>query len=133
MEASVATTTTGNTGPPGLPRGIGFGILIFIITFGIYGLWWVWKTQEEVKQHSGHGVGGWVGVIIYIVIGFVTPFLIPSEINRMLRQAGSADPPISGWTGLWWIPGFIIIVGPFIWFFKVQGALNDYWHSKGAV
>ena len=38
MEASVATTTSENTGPVGLPRGIGFGILIFIITFGLYGL-----------------------------------------------------------------------------------------------
>lgn len=132
METSVATTTTGNTGPVGLPRGIGFGILLYIVTIGFYGLWWVWKTQEEVKRHSGHGVGGWVGIIIYLVIGFVTPFLIPSEIARMLRQDGR-EPPISGYTGLWWIPGFIIIVGPFIWFFKVQGALNDYWHSKGAV
>jgi hypothetical protein len=132
VETSVATTSE-NTGPVGQPRGIGFGILIYIVTFGIYGLWWVWKTQEEVKRHSGHGVGGWVGVIIYIVIGFVTPFLIPSEINRMLRQAGPADPPVSGYTGFWWIPGFIIIVGPFVWFFKVQGALNDYWRSQGAV
>lgn len=132
METSVATRSE-NTGPVGQPRGIGFGILIYIVTLGLYGLWWVWKTQEEVKRHSGHGVGGWVGVIIYIVIGFVTPFLVPSEINRMLRQAGSADPPISGYTGFWWIPGFIIIVGPFVWFFKVQGTLNDYWRSQGAV
>jgi hypothetical protein len=132
VETSVATRSE-NTGPVGQPRGIGFGILIYIVTLGLYGLWWVWKTQEEVKRHSGHGVGGWVGVIIYIVIGFVTPFLVPSEINRMLRQAGSADPPISGYTGFWWIPGFIIIVGPFVWFFKVQGTLNDYWRSQGAV
>jgi hypothetical protein len=132
VETSVATRSE-NTGPVGQPRGIGFGILIYIVTLGLYGLWWVWKTQEEVKRHSGHGVGGWVGVIIYIVIGFVTPFLVPSEINRMLRQSGSADPPISGYTGFWWIPGFIIIVGPFVWFFKVQGTLNDYWRSQGAV
>jgi hypothetical protein len=132
VETSVATRSE-NTGPVGQPRGIGFGILIYIVTLGLYGLWWVWKTQEEVKRHSGHGVGGWVGVIIYIVIGFVTPFLVPSEINRMLRQSGSTDPPISGYTGFWWIPGFIIIVGPFVWFFKVQGTLNDYWRSQGAV
>jgi hypothetical protein len=132
VETSVATRSE-NTGPVGQPRGIGFGILIYIVTLGLYGLWWVWKTQEEVKRHSGHGVGGWVGVIIYTVIGFVTPFLVPSEINRMLRQSGSTDPPISGYTGFWWIPGFIIIVGPFVWFFKVQGTLNDYWRSQGAV
>jgi hypothetical protein len=29
------------------------------------------------------------------------------------------------------IPGFLIIVGPFVWFVKVQRALNRYWESKG--
>ncbi|MEJ7628811.1 MAG: hypothetical protein WKF54_04395 [Nocardioidaceae bacterium] len=35
-------------------------------------------------------------------------------------------------TGLWVIPGILIIVGPIIWFVKVNGALNDYWRSLGA-
>ena len=34
-----------------------------------------------MKRHSGHGVGGWVGIIIYLVIGFVTPFLIPDVLK----------------------------------------------------
>ena len=134
MEASgtaVPAAASGNTGPLGQPRGLIFGILIYIVTLGLYGLWWVWNTQEEVKRHSGKGVGGWVGVIIYIVIGFVSPFLIPSEIGKMHQQDGQ-ESPVSGWTGLWWIPGFIIIVGPFIWWWKVQGSLNRYWESKGA-
>ena len=53
-----------NTGPLGQPRGIGFGILIFIITLGIYGLYWVYKTQEEIKHHTGQGVGGVLGLVI---------------------------------------------------------------------
>lgn len=50
-------STSGNTGPVGHPRGIGFGILIFIVTFGVYSLYWVYQTQEEVKRHSGDGIG----------------------------------------------------------------------------
>ena len=29
-------STSGNTGPPGQPRGIGFGILMFIVTLHFY-------------------------------------------------------------------------------------------------
>ncbi|MGH3035531.1 MAG: DUF4234 domain-containing protein [Gaiellaceae bacterium] len=123
--------TSGNAGPLGQPRGILFGILIFVITLGLYGIWWTWKTHEEVKQHSGQGVGGWLGIVIYFVIGVVTPFLIPSEVGKMYAQDGRPNP-VSGMTGLWFIPGFIIIVGPIVWFVKVQSALNRYWESKGA-
>ena len=77
------STPSGNTGPLGRPRGIGFGILIFIITIGIYSLYWVFKTQDEVKEHSGQGVGGVLGLVIYIVVSIVSWFLIPSEIGKM--------------------------------------------------
>jgi Domain of unknown function (DUF4234) len=122
---------TGNMGPLGQPRGILFGILIFFLTFGLYGIWWTFKTHEEVKRHSGEGVGGWLGIVIYFVIGVVTPFLIPHEVGKMYAKDGQPSP-VSGWTGLWMIPGFIIIVGPFVWFVKVQRALNRYWEAKGA-
>jgi Domain of unknown function (DUF4234) len=49
--------TSGNTGPLGQPRGIGFGILLVIVTFGFYSWYWVFKTQEEMKQHTGEAWG----------------------------------------------------------------------------
>jgi cytochrome bd-type quinol oxidase subunit 2 len=124
--------TSGNTGPLGQPRGILFGILITIVTLGLYAIWWTFKTHEEVKQHSGQGVGGWLGIVIYFVIGVVTPFLLPYEIAKMHEQDGRPSP-VSAWTGLWFIPGFLLLfIGPIVWFVKVQGALNRYWESKGA-
>ncbi|HXQ87310.1 MAG TPA: DUF4234 domain-containing protein, partial [Gaiella sp.] len=62
------STQASTTGPLGQPRGIGFAIIISIITLGIYSLYWVFKTQEEVKEHSGIGVGGVLGLVIYIVL-----------------------------------------------------------------
>jgi hypothetical protein len=122
-------TTASNTGPLGQPRGIGFAILMAIITLGIYTLYWVFKTQEEVKSHSGQGVGGVLGLVIYIVVSIVTWFLIPSEVGKMIKQDGRI-PPFSGWTGLWLL---LPIVGAFVWFIKIQGALNRYWESKSTV
>lgn len=131
-EAVVATPAAGaNTGPLGKPRGVLSVILLSIITFGIYGLVWVYKSHNEIKQHSDEGVGGWVGLIIYLVIGFVTPFLLPQEIRKMYEKDGQTSP-VSGMTGLWVWPGVFIIVGPIVWIVKVQRALNTYWRAKGA-
>jgi hypothetical protein len=38
-------STSRNTGPPGRPRGIGFGILMLVVTLNCYLWYWVFKTQ----------------------------------------------------------------------------------------
>jgi hypothetical protein len=114
------------TGPLGHPRGIAFAIVLAIVTLSIYTFYWVFKTQDEVKVHSGIGVGGVLGLVIYIVVSPVTWFVIPSEVGKMY-QADGREAPFTGWTGLWML---LPIVGIFVWFIKVQGALNRYWESK---
>jgi len=125
---SVMPSTTGDLGQP---RGVGFGILLFIVTFGIYGLYWVYKTHEEMKQHTGDGIGGVLGLVIWILIWPVNAFVIPSEIGKMYQRDGR-EPPVTGWTGLWLFPGFFLVIPAIVWFVKVQGALNRYWESKAA-
>jgi hypothetical protein len=131
METSVAAVPPGNPGPLGQPRGIGFGILLFIVTLSFYGWYWAFKTQEEMKQHTGEGVGGVLGLVIWILIGAVSAFVIPSEVGRMYRRDGR-EPPVTGWTGLWLFPFGFLIVTAIVWFVKTQGSLNRYWESKGA-
>ena len=58
----------------------------------------------------------------------ITWFLIPSEVGKMFTADGR-EAPFTGWTGLWML---LPIVGIFVWFIKVQGALNRYWESKQA-
>ena len=113
-------------GPLGQRRGVGFGILLFVVTLGIYGLWWVYKTQEEMKQHTGDGLGGVLGLVIWILLSVVSAFVIPSEVGRMYAKAGR-EPPVTGWTGLWLFPFGLLIIPASVWFVKVQGALNQYW------
>lgn len=126
---AVPAATGANRGPLGKPRGIFFVIAITIITLGIYHLYWVYKVYDEMKQHTGDGLGGVLGLVIALVIGVVNYFVIPSEIGKMYRGDGR-DAPMSGWTGLWIL---LPIVGWFVWVVKVQGALNSYWESKGAL
>jgi hypothetical protein len=121
-----------NIGPLGQKRGVGFGILMFIITLGIYGLYWTYKTYEEMRRHTGEGLGGVVGLVIGLVIGVVNFYVIPSEIGKMYKKDGR-EPPVTGWTGLWGFPGlYLLLIGLFVWWFKVQGALNEYWDAKAS-
>jgi uncharacterized protein DUF4234 len=123
--------SNGNTGPLGQPRGVGFVILLTIVTLGIYSLYWVYKTSEEMKQHTGEGIGGVLGLVIWIVVGAVMGFVIPSEIGNMYKKDGR-EPPVTGWTGLWLFPFGIFIIPAIVWFVKVQGSLNKYWEAKAS-
>ena len=130
MEASAVAVSSGNTGPLGNRRGVGFGILMFIVTLGFYSWYWAFKTQEEMKEHSGQGIGGVLGLVIWILLNPVSAFVIPSEIGKMYEKDGR-QPPVNGWTGLWLFPFGVLIIPAIVWFVKVQGALNEYWEAKG--
>ncbi len=118
-----------NDGPLGQRRGIAFVIIITLITLGIYSLYWVYKTQEEMKQHTGEGLGGVLGLVVWIVVGAVSAFVIPSEVGKMHVKDGR-EAPITGWTGLWLFPFGIFLIPAIVWVVKVQGSLNRYWESK---
>jgi len=125
-------STSGNTGPVGRPRGVGFGILLFIVTFGFYGWYWAYKTQDELRQHTGEGLGGVLGIVVWILISAVSGYVIPSEIGKMYARDGK-EPPVTGWTGLWFFPGGILVIPAIVWFVKVQGSLNGYWTQRTSV
>lgn len=123
------TATAQAAGQPGETRSIGMSIVLAIVTLGIYCIYWVYKTQDEIKRYSGNGVGGVLGLVIYLVISPVTFFIVPSEVRYMYEDLDKQHSPVRGTTGLWILLPF---AGPIVWFVKVQGALNRYWQSKGA-
>jgi hypothetical protein len=125
----VSDMASGNTGPLGKPRGVAFVIILTIITLGIYSLYWIYKSAEEIKQHTGDGLGGVLALVIWIVVSPVMAFVLPSEIGKMYQRDGR-EPPVSGWTGLWLFPFGILLIPAIVWYVKVQGALNRYWESK---
>jgi hypothetical protein len=109
----------------GKRRKIGLQILVSIVTLGLYGVYWAYISHEEVKQYSGEGVGGPLGALIYFVAGVITLFLLPIEIKKMYENDGQTSP-VSAATAFW-----VLLFG-IPWYVKCQGALNDFWASKGA-
>jgi hypothetical protein len=125
---SEATAAVPAGGAVGQQRGPWFVALIGLITFGIYWLYWFYKTGEETKNYSGEGLGGVLWLVIGLVAAIVMDFVAPSEVGKLYKREGQ-EPPVTGKTGFWI---FLPIVGYFVWVIKVQGALNRFWASKGA-
>jgi hypothetical protein len=113
--------------PIGRQRGVGFVIVMYIVTIGIYGIYWIYKSYEEMKGYRKQGVSGIVGVLLAFIV--VTTFLLPAYVGRMYNEDGQPNNPVSGLSGFW---VFVPYVGSFIWLYKIQTALNQFWASKGA-
>jgi hypothetical protein len=118
-------------GPIGQVRGTWLCVFLFLITLGIYGFFWFYGTHKEMKAHTGNGIGGGLAVVIYLLVGFVSPFLSSSEVGQLYTRS-RRQPPVTGITGLWAILGALIIIGPLVWFVKTNNALNNYWQALGA-
>jgi len=113
-------------GPVGKERSWIVVVLLSIVTLGIYGLYWQYTTFKEMKDHSGAGLGGGLGLLLsFITGGLVGLFVLPNEVGGLYTRSGR-EKPVSWLTGFWVL---IPLVGGFIWVAKTQGKLNDYWAS----
>jgi Domain of unknown function (DUF4234) len=117
-------------GPAGQIRPTGMIMLLFFVTLGVWGLVYYFQTHEEMKRHSGEGLGGVLALVIAIIFGILNPFLLSNEVGQLYERRGQ-EKPVSALTALWFFPGIFILVGPFIWFVKTNNALNAYWQSLG--
>jgi putative drug exporter of the RND superfamily len=115
----------------GARRGAGIEIFLYVITLGFYGWYWAYQTQKRMKQDTGEGVGGWLGLVLWVLLHPVSAFLIPSAVGKMYRRAGR-EAPVTGLTGLWLFPFGALIVPAIVWFVKVHRALDSYWEIESA-
>jgi hypothetical protein len=121
------------TRPLGSTRSIPLTILWAILTLWISTFFWTYWTFDELERYRGRGLGGAMGLIVYIlclIVGWVaiaiTGILIWSEIQALYREDGRESPHSPLW-GLWLL---LPVVGNFVWFIPTQQALNDFWESK---
>ncbi|GAA2080987.1 hypothetical protein GCM10009821_21940 [Aeromicrobium halocynthiae] len=118
--------------PVGKIRGTGGCIVLTIVTLGFYTWFWYYKTHEEMRTHTGEGIGGPIALVLAIFAGIVMPFLSSHEVGRLHERQGR-QAPVSAVTGLWaLLLGWFFLVGLIVWFVKTNSALNAYWRSVGA-
>lgn len=104
-------------------------ILLTLVTCGIWGAVWSFRTGEDLKSYNHDGIGGVLSIVIYILLSPVLMFTIPMEIEKMYQRDGRQSP-VTTLHGLWFL---LPLIGNIVWYVKVQNALNDFWMSKGAM
>ncbi len=128
LRPSLAYARLAAPGPLGQPRSIAFVLLLTIVTFGIWTIVWSFQNGDEIKRHTGKGLGGVAYLFITLLISPVTMFLMASEVEQLYRSEGK-EPPITTIWGLWFL---LPIIGNLIWYVRIQHSINDYWTSHGA-
>jgi hypothetical protein len=88
----------------------------------------MWCAHQEIRRCAATGVGGWLGLLINIIVPMVTVFLIAYEVRQMDDREGEQSP-VRAWPGLWNVIG---LVGSTVWFVTAQGALNRFWGAHTA-
>jgi len=126
--APSAAVAVASSGPVGKARSPWVIVLLTIVTFGIWTLVWSYQNGDELKRHARTGIGGLGYLLITFFISPVTMFLMASEVEQLYRREGK-EPPITTIWGLWFL---LPIIGLFIWYFRIQKSLNDYWVAHGA-
>ena len=103
-------------------------VLLTIVTLGIYGLFWYFRTYQDMKDYRGRGLGGVLGLVLAVFCYIINIFLMPAEVEGLMRDGG-LEPNISALAGFW---AFIPIAGGIIWIYKIQNRVNEVWAASGA-
>ncbi|MDR1287133.1 MAG: DUF4234 domain-containing protein [Treponema sp.] len=122
-------------------RGLAGFILLSVITFGIYGLYWIYKLAKDVNsicEGDGKKTGGLLkyfllGIITFGIYDLVWLYMLGDRLQDNAPRYGLAFKESGGAVLLWYILGSFIIVGPFIAFYiiiKNVNALADEYNKK---
>ncbi|HNA97946.1 MAG TPA: DUF4234 domain-containing protein [Marmoricola sp.] len=130
--ASPQVPVVDNPGAVGQVRSTGTCFLLMILTLGLYGFYWYFVVHDEMRRHSGQGIGGGIALLLSFFFGLAMPFVTSSEVGGLYQRRGQ-QPPVTAVTGLWaLLLGWFFFLGIIIWFVKTNEELNNYWRSLGA-
>jgi hypothetical protein len=97
--------------------------LLTCVSVGLYGLYWLYRVFQELRDYSGQGTQGVIAVVLAVNAPMLPVILLPLEIGKLYERADEIKP-VTWSTGLWVL---LPILGLFLWLYRVQTAINDYW------
>jgi hypothetical protein len=93
--------------------------LLSLVTCGIYGLYYIYKTSEDIKLRYGKGQGGVVTLLLSLVV--VGPFLMAESIGE--SQEARGWPKTVSWTTYLWV--LVPLVGFYLYLQKTEPVLRQ--------
>ncbi len=103
-------------------RGLAVLILLSIITFGIYGLYWIYNLAKDVNTICDGDGKQTSGLLKYILLGLITfgiynlvwVYMLGDRLQDNAQKYNINIKESGGTVLLWLILGSLIIIGPFI-------------------
>jgi hypothetical protein len=122
-------------------RGLVGLILLSIVTFGIYGLYWIHKLAKDVNLICEGDGRKTSGLLKYILLGIITfgiydliwAYMLGDRLQDNAYKYNLTIKESGGAILLWLVLGAFIIVGPFIALYiiiKNINALADEYNKK---
>ena len=110
-------------GPVGKTRRWYVVALLMCVTVGLYAFVWLYRVFQEKRAYTGEGTEGIVAVVLAVGAPMLPAVLLPLEVGRLYERADEVRP-VTWSTGLWLL---LPVLGFFVWLYRVQTAMNDYW------
>jgi len=117
-------------------------LLLYVFTFGLYGIYWFYKTWKQIKEHTKATFSpGWRTVGLFIPIYNIWRiYTLFDDVKSLRIKAGFTENPSPGWLTLgyivlgglsrlpdpWYLLGFLSVF-PLL---SIQKALNEYWEKE---
>lgn len=123
----------------GKQRSFGRGLLLTIVTLGLYSFYWHYKAYKEVydqERRTDFPMVAWVlSLIPFInIVGYIWLHVVAIDgVNAARKSKGLQDGTNAVEFILWNLVGWIILVGPFIGYYKLQSSINQYWEAAAKV
>jgi hypothetical protein len=103
-------------------RGLVGLILLSLITFGIYGLYWIHKLAKDVNaicEGDGKKTGGllkvwFFGLITFGIYDLVWIYMLGDRLQDNAPKYNLSFKESGGSVLLWFILGALIVIGPYI-------------------
>lgn len=118
-------------GPKGSRRSFLFILLASIITFGIYWIYWFYKTNSEIKEYGkmGHSPGMRVAMLLFGWIFLAIPTIYAyyawlRDVNALAQKVGVGGLSPFGNVILLFVP-----FGSLYTTYRVQAVLNNIWEG----
>lgn len=121
----------------GKQRGFGRGLLLTIVTLGIYGIYWHYKAHTELFEQYELGEKGMDDGVIFLIIGilfgpllWVYQYKFVENVNALREELGMGEAisPLAFLLSV--IIGWILLLIPVIWaFYKLQTGINEIWDA----
>jgi len=84
---------------------------LWLLSFGLYGIYWVAKNLDEIKANRGKGISGKayaIAAILFPPLSISACWLLPSSVGKLYTENGKLEQINSCWGAMLFLPSIAL-------------------------